>query len=123
MGVKEASHVKKHEFFFRTDWKAIEEMTEPIPKEWKEVSIVDDDASGSERISDYYQSRRRPSENEQKDASTKIQGDPFMGFTYHGDSKGSQFLNEPEADFRNMPVQSKKEVPDLHMFSYDSENT
>lgn len=121
--LKEASGVKKHEFFFRTDWKAIEEMTAPIPKEWQQMSIVDDDASGSERISDYYQSRMKPSENEKKDASTIIQGDPFMGFTYHGDSKGLQFLNEQEADFSNMTVQSSKEVPDLHKFSFDSENT
>jgi len=121
--LKEASGVKKHEFFYRTDWKAIEEMTVPIPKEWQEVSIVDDDASGSERISDYYQSRMKPSENEQKDASTKIQGDPFMGFTYHGKSKESQLLNEPEADFGNITVQSRQEEADLHLFSYDSDDT
>jgi len=116
--LKEASDVKTHDFFYQTDWEAIEKRTAPIPKGVGALSIDDDeDASGSSdvaRISDYYQSRMKPSENEQKDASTKIKGDPFMGFSYLG-NKGSQstLLNAPEADFRNLTVESKKEVPDF----------
>jgi len=119
--LKEASDVKKHEFFYRTDWKATVEMTVPIPKDWQQVPIPEDDASGSERISDYYQSRMKTS-NEKKDASTTILGDPFMGFTYHGDSKVLQFVHEPEADFKNFARDSRKEVADLHKLSFDSED-
>ena len=76
----------------------------------------DEDASGSsdvERISDYYQSHVTSSQDEKKDASTKIQGDPFLGFSYLGKVSHATMLNAPEENFRGIAVQSKKEIPDF----------
>lgn len=115
--LKEASEVKKHDFFEHTDWKAIENMTAGVPKGVGCLSQEEDeDASGSsdvERISDYYQSRVTSSQDEKKDASTKIQGDPFLGFSYLGKVNHATMLNAPEENFRNIAVQSKKEIPDF----------
>jgi len=115
--LKEASQVKKHDFFERTNWERIENMTDGVPKDVGWVTQEDDEeASGSsdvERISDYYQSHVKPSNEEQKDASTKIQGDPFLGFSYLGKSNHAALLNAPEENFRGIAVESSKVVPDF----------
>jgi len=114
--LKEASEVKKHDFFERTDWVAIENMTAGIPKG---VGCLSQDAdeyesgSSDERISDYYQSRVKSPQDEEKDASTKIKGDPFLGFSYLGKPNHAAMLNAPEETFRGIAVQSKKSVPDF----------
>jgi len=112
---KEASEVKEHEFFDRTDWEAILNLTAEIPPGVGRLPVLEDEeeTSGSsdvKPISHYYQSRIDEEDN--KDASTKIEGDPFIGFSYLG---APNQLNAPEEDFgRNMVVQSSKVIPDCY---------
>jgi len=124
--LKEASEIKKHDFFWRTNWAAIENMTAEIPKGVGCLAIDDDDddddedsnSLNAERISDLYESIK-PSEDEKKDASTKIKGDPFMGFSYLGKASQGSILNSPEANFRDIAVESKKLVPDFQPLKDD----
>jgi len=95
--LQEASEVREHVFFERTDWKAFEDLTVKVPAEIASLFEDDDeedsdsssDSSSVELLSDYYQTRGKQLEDEKRDAnaSTIIKGDPFMGFSYKASSR------------------------------------
>jgi len=116
--LKDASEVKKHVFFDRTDWEAFENLSIEIPpgvgsfhKEKEECSDSSSAANAVERISDHYPTHDKQ-HDEKMDASTDIKGDPFMGFSY-GASSQIKMLDSQEDCFRNLTVESKKVVPDF----------
>merc|ERR1719192_2106435 len=113
--LKEASEVKKHDFFDRTNWEAILNMTAELPKNLggMQESTSQEGSSGIELITDYYQEINEPDEIDNKDASSKIQGDPFLGFSYRVMSPRSA-LNVPDENFNDFPKEpTKSGVPDF----------
>jgi len=112
--LKEASEVKKHVFFELTDWVKFENLSIEIPPG---VGAFHQDqeqySESAKRISDYYATNDQEFKDEEKDASTNIKGDPFMGFSY-GANNLTKVLDVQEDFFnRNLTVESKKVVPDF----------
>jgi len=93
--LKDASEVKKHEFFSQTNWEAVLNLQVKIPCHIDVMRYSDSDVdstSSIELMCDYYPPNYI--ENKKlKDASKKISGDPFMGFTYKAPD-GRYFLDD-----------------------------
>jgi len=82
--LKEACEVKKHKFFRNTNWEAVLNGTVNSPRDVHVLRFSDSEEesnSSVELMCDYYRPSYKARE-ERKDASTKIDGDPFIGFTY-----------------------------------------
>jgi len=82
--LSEASEIKKHEFFERTNWDAVMNMTAEVPKGLNILQPDDDEDTDTdiERLSDYYKFTTNQRDDEKRDASSIIKGDPFDGFGY-----------------------------------------
>jgi len=85
--LKDSKDVKKHEFFERTDWDGILNMTIKIPATMQHSDEEEQEYSNSsemEYIRDYYKVEKKEQPKAKVDASRKIDGDPFDGFSYLG---------------------------------------
>jgi len=85
--LKDSSDVKKHEFFERTDWDGILNMRIPIPKTEHRAEEEEQESSHSAEnklITAYYKTEKKEKQGVKVDASRKIDGDPFDGFSYLG---------------------------------------
>lgn len=95
-----AADVKKHEFFRTTDWKAILNLTAPVPPEVgcsKSGADSDDDdlSSSVENIADYYPEVAKKDSQLEVDPTKPVAADPWMGFSYAG---GPSALAKPDTD-------------------------
>lgn len=82
--LKEASAVKNHEFFNKTDWEALLNKRVKPPRVIDILWFTDSEEESIyfvDRKCDSHQARYR-SRGTPKNASMRISGDPFMGFTY-----------------------------------------
>jgi len=82
--MKVAADVKAHAFFGRTDWEAVLNRNVESPRDVHVLRFTDSEEesnSSVELMCDYYRPSHKARE-ERKDASMKIDGDPFIGFTY-----------------------------------------
>lgn len=86
--LKDSKDVKKHEFFERTDWNGILNMTIKIPATMQHSEEEEEqeysNSSEMEYIRDYYKVEKKEQPKAKVDASRKIDGDPFDGFSYLG---------------------------------------
>jgi len=85
--LKDSKDVMKHEFFERTDWNGILNKRIKIPKTVhysEEEEQENSNSSEMELITDYYKMGKKEEPGDKVDASSKIAGDPFDGFSYLG---------------------------------------
>jgi len=84
--LQESAEVKKHEFFERTDWDGILNLSVKIPACMDQSEDEEEESNSSEvlYIKHYYETNKKEELSDNKDASSKIEGNPFDGFSYLG---------------------------------------
>jgi len=99
--LREAVNVKEHAFFRRTNWEGLLNLTIKPPKDVEILRLTDSEEESTfvELMCDYYQPSYKIKEKP-RDASLKIRGDPFSGFTYSGASSQDEYKNSEKIQTR-----------------------